>query len=192
MNILIFKGSKLNIRIEAPNLNDKELRLINNAIGILGQIVNSKEFENFILNYTWEKTYYKRKWFRKVLYKKKGNDFRWNNELTKKQILNKIMTGAEILDPMPDKEIDIFLKVDRRNRRSVIGYTYSSVKWQWIYSWVLRKYDVYDVAANLLHEWAHCIGFGHERRYNPLREFTVPYALGRFVSKQNPLPLKNN
>jgi len=183
MKTLIFKGHRLNIKIETLYLNEEETRLIENALIILGESVNSGAFENFVLNYTWHKTYYKRKWFRKIWYTKNGDNFRWNNGLSSEEIFDKIMSGAETLDPSHDKEIDIHLKVDRRNKRGVVGYTYPNTKWQWIYKWVLRSYDEYDIAGNLLHEWCHKIGFDHEYRFSPLREFTVPYALGRFVSR---------
>ena len=183
MKTLFFKGHRLNIKIKTLYLNEKETRLIENALNILGEAVNSVDFENFMLNYTWQKTYYKRKWFKKIWYTKKGDNFRWNNGLSREEIFDKIMSGAETLDPSHDKEIDIYLKVDRRNKNGVVGYTYPNTKWQWIYKWVFGSYDEYDIAGNLFHEWCHKVGFDHEYRFSPLRVFTIPYALGRFVSQ---------
>ena len=181
MSLIVYKGAKLNVKVETFDLTAKEFNIVKKAVNIIGKAVNSEEFKDFVLNFSWEKKYYTGFWFWKKWHIKRGFEFRWNKNLSNYEVYEKMMSGAEVLDPVEDREIDIYLKIDRRNKKGVVGYMYKGKKWQYTYAWVFRKYDEYGIAGNLLHEWAHHVGFSHERKYNPLREFSVPYALGRYI-----------
>ena len=146
----------------------------------MGEALNSPEFEEFCKNYKWSKNLCTGMfWWRKCR-QNSGISFRLT-ELNNSQVYDRIINGAEKLLAEQDNEADIFIKVDQRYTRNVIGYTYPSTNWQWIYKKYFRQMSVKGVAGNIAHEWCHKLGFKHEYKYNPIREFTVPYAVGNFV-----------
>jgi uncharacterized protein YjaZ len=91
------------------------------------------------------------------------------------------MAGKEVLREAKNYQADIVLRIDRRRRRGVLGYTYPSSIKQWIYSWFLKS-DFKSVAGNLAHEWCHKMGYKHAYKYNSTRHHTVPYAVGDYVA----------
>lgn len=187
--------TKLRVRIETEGLNLEEQGRVAKAAKHIEKALNSLEFKEFCSPYIrgggvkyvrvrtspiwrfWNRTY-------KTIKKEvpiSGYGFKKPNGLTDQEVYEKIMLGAEILDPTDDREADIYLKIDRRNKRGVIGYTYGNTKWQWIYNWYFKSYTIPEMAGNLAHEWCHKLGFGHDHRWNSTREHTVPYAVGYFV-----------
>ena len=170
----------LNLSIQSSISAEEEL-LLRRAARHIVECVNSEDFETFVLNYKYEYTVTTGSLWWKKYYKKCHEGFNWNDGKSNKDIYDSIMSGAESLREEVDNEIDIDLVVDRRNKRGVVGYTYPNSIKQWVYSWVLRT-DHYKVSGNLVHEWCHKLGYGHTYRYNSTREYTVPYAIGRYVS----------
>lgn len=171
------------VTVKTSGLSPDEQNKIDLAAQRMELVFNSEEFKNFVLNFSYPVTYCSgRLWWKKCTTETRSC-FVDNQGLTNFQIYNRLMSGAETLDQTPDSEADIFVEVDRRNRRGVIGYTYPSTKWQWIYQWVLLRYSIFDIASNLAHEWCHKIGFDHSYKWTATREYSVPYAIGNFVSK---------
>ena len=87
----------------------------------------------------------------------------------------RLMSGAEELSPERDGEIDITLRVEATD---LVGYTYPDVVWQVVGSWVFDEYDVFELANNLAHEWAHKAGFDHSFRRHVYWPASVPYFFG--------------
>lgn len=173
-------GEGLIITINCDGLTEREIDKIQMASFIAYLALNSPEFISFCLNYEWEEIISKGWWpFRKVR-TTSGHGFRMTED-SRQAVCEKIMKGRERLTKEEDHEADIFLKVDRRNRRGVLGYTYKNTKWQWVYSWFLGQASIDEIAGNLIHEWLHKLGYIHEKRYSVLRRHTVPYAIGYFV-----------
>ena len=173
-------GDKLDVNIRYEGFDREDYLKLQRAAAHMVQALNSTRFEVFCKNYNWAKKYYTGTlWWRKTRYAK-GNSFRYT-ELPNSDVYDRIINGAEKLNAEQDQEADIFIKLDKRHTRNVIGYTYPSTNWQWIYNKYFTGMSVEGVAGNVAHEWCHKLGFGHEYNYNPIREFTVPYAIGNFV-----------
>lgn len=181
MNIK-FKGEKLAINLTVHSqLSPSEEVKLKQALRHAVSVLNSKEFEAFVKGFSYEYTactgalWWKR--CRKVVV----NNFNWNGDLSNTQVYNKIMTGSETLRPEPDNEVDIDLVIDRRNKRGVLGYTYPNSIKQWIYANFFARASYKEIAANLVHEYFHKLGFDHAFKYHHTRQFTVPYAGGYYV-----------
>lgn len=173
----------MKINITTKDLTPDEQQEINEAAQIAEKLLNSDEFRNWCINHSYERvTITGRLWWKKYHYQKVFG-FHYTTD-TGKQVYDKIMAGAEVLDPIPDGEADIWVTVDRRNSTRIVGYTYPNSKWQWIYKWVFRSWGPKDVAGNLIHEWCHKLGYDHEYKFTNNREFSVPYSVGYYVSSK--------
>lgn len=139
------------------------------AIDLIKRLVASDEFKNMVLNHTYNgvKTYVD------------------NRGYTNAQIYQKILDGAETLKPIKNNTMDMEVELYYADNTTV-GYTYANST----RVWVNRKYfdtnSVSSVAANLVHEWLHKLGFGHSVSYNAARDYSVPYAIGRMVRTLGP------
>lgn len=174
-------NNKFRVTVVTEDLTDTENKKIQAAAAHMERVFNSEEFKQFVLNYSYTNTYTTgRLWYKKT-HTEVIKHFE-STEMTNEQVYQTLMNGAEILDSVIDHEADIFLKIDRRNKRGVIGYTYATTKWQWIYNWVTQNYTVQDIAGNLAHEFCHKLGFDHAYYNTPTREYSAPYAVGYFVS----------
>lgn len=187
--------SKLKVRVETEGLNLEEQGKVAKAALHMEKALNSLEFKEFCSPYIrgggfkyikvrtspiwkfWNKTYKQVK----VQVPIEGYGFKNPNGLTDQEVYEKLMLGAEVLNNENDREADIYLKIDRRNKRGVIGYTYGNTSWQWIYQNWFKSYTPEEIAGNLAHEWCHKMGFTHAFKNNPTRHHTVPYAVGYFV-----------
>jgi len=86
------------------------------------------------------------------------------------------MEGAEVLDPEVDYEIDIYVD-DYYSLKKVIGYTYRNTKYQYVNSRYFDKRSTKLIGSNVLHEYGHKLGFGHDFRRTKRRPFSVCYQL---------------
>lgn len=93
------------------------------------------------------------------------------------QIYQLIMCGAEILSPDVDNEIDLMVELYHKNN-STIGYTYPNTPWTWLNNKFYSKFSQAEAAGNLVHEWLHKLGFGHD---SAKEHTSVPYAIGYLV-----------
>lgn len=191
----LIMNKELTIKLYLEDLTPEETLLVSRAKKHAEKALNSKEFWDFCNPYTrgggtktitvrtspwwrfWNKTYEEKE----IEVPITGYGFEDNLGLADQEIYQKIMKGAEVLDPTEDHEADIYMKIDRRNKRGVIGYTYPKTNWQWVYSWVLEEFTQEEVAMNIVHEWLHKLGFDHDFFNTPEREHSVPYAVGYFV-----------
>lgn len=153
-----------------------ELQKLSDAAKLLEMVVNTDNFKKAVLLhiYTEPGGLFKRS--------KTLNAFRMTS-LTPMQVYKKFMSGSERLDPKPDGEADIHISIDRRDAGDVLGYTYASTPMQWVYSSFFGRATLADIASNLAHEYCHKLGFTHESNYTKLRQYTVPYAIGRIVKE---------
>lgn len=170
------------VRLETSGFKNSDMERLGQAAQLVADALGSKEFMDFCLEFSYEKTICSGWLWWKSCQKEIVEEFRWNNDLEREGIYDLLMAGEEALsEEGKDGEADIVLELDKRNKRGVLGYTYANTSKQWIYNWFFREGDIWDVAGNLAHEWTHKMGFGHEWRYNYYRQFTVPYAVGYFV-----------
>lgn len=134
------------------------------AVDLIRQVIGSDEFKTRVLNYTYQG-------------KKRFVD---NNGLTNGQIYQKIIEGAEKLYPKKNYVMDVTLETYTTDA-NVIGYTLPTVNKIWMNTRYLNTFTPVQVAANLVHEWLHKLGFGHAYESTPSRPYSVPYAVGYLI-----------
>jgi hypothetical protein len=146
-----------------------DIEKINQANTLLIKIMNSEEFKQRVLNFTFNG-------------KKQFHD---NNGKTNQEIYDHLMTGSEVLMPgsLGIMNFDLTLYQSKNPWSKVKGYTLPDTMRIWINKKFFRKssWTPKDVAANMAHEWVHKMGFGHDYKHNADRPFSVPYAVGYIV-----------
>lgn len=151
---LIQNGNKLRIEVHArEGFTDTELATHQKACEALEEVINSEVFKQMVLS-----TYFTSK-----------------NGLTNQQILDRIYSGADTINPASDGDIDVHVIMYHKANRTV-GYTYPDTH----KTWVNRKFygDVKSIAANIAHEAMHKIGFDHS---SASEHTSVPYAIGSII-----------
>lgn len=169
------------VSIATEGLSATENAKIKLATIHLSGVLNSDEFKQFVLNYSYKNTYTTGRLWNKKTHTEIVNHFE-STHMTNEQVYQTIMNGAESLSPEIDYEANVYLKIDRRNKHGVIGYTYPTTQWQYIYNWFFKSATVEEIAGNLGHEYCHKLGFNHAYYNTPTRQYSVPYAIGYFIS----------
>lgn len=139
---------------------------MNRALEIIKLVVATEEFRTKVLNHTYngKKTYVD------------------NGGFTNAQIYQKILDGAEKLQPTKDNEMDCEVEMYTAST-NVVGYTYPNSKRIWVNTKFFNQYTPAGVARNLFHEWLHKLGFTHSSSYNSSRPYSVPYAIGDMIDQ---------
>lgn len=138
---------------------------INQAADLIQQVISSEEFKNKVLNHRYNGK----------------KQFANNNGLTNKQIYNKILAGAEKLKPSRDNEMDLEVELYRDAESNTVGYTYPTTNRVWMNSKYFNINSAALVTTNMMHEWLHKLGFGHDAEVTDKRPYSVPYAIGYMV-----------
>ncbi len=105
-----------------------------------------------------------------------------NGGLTNAQIYQKILHGAETLQPRKNNAMDLIVKL-YYEASSTVGYTMTNSKVINMNTKFFNKYTASGVSSNMMHEWLHKLGFKHAVTYSKSRDYTVPYAIGRIMGK---------
>lgn len=135
------------------------------ALDLISKVFSSEEFKKRILSHRY-----------------RGRlRFLENNKKSNKQIYQSILAGAETLSKIEDNTMDMHLVFYTDTSSRVIGYTYPSSPKVWLNTKYFNKFDSLRVASNLVHEWMHKLGYGHDYEWTEERKYTVPYAVGRIV-----------
>lgn len=129
-------------------------------------VVGSEEFRTAVLNHTYNG-------------KKTFVD---NGGLTNAQIYQKILEGAEKLQPSKNNRMDMSVKLYYQNS-STVGYTTTGSKTINMNTKYFNKYSSSGVSHNMMHEWLHKLGFKHAVNYSTSRNYSVPYAIGNLMGK---------
>jgi hypothetical protein len=137
------------------NFSQEERDKFVEAIRLAEDVLNSIEFKNRFLNLPLVQT--------------NGN--------TNKQIYNQLMSGADKFNKESDSDIDVYITL-YYSFRNTVGYTYPSTWWTWINRKFFSSFDFADVAGNVVHEYAHNLGYDHIRASDI---WSVPYAIGYLV-----------
>ena len=135
------------------------------AAELIKQVVASEEFKNKVLNHRYNGK----------------KQFANNQGLTNKQIYNKILNGAEVLKKTIDNEMDLELELYTDNDSNTVGYTFPTTNRIWMNSKYFNKNTAALVTTNMMHEWLHKLGFGHDADVTARRPYSVPYAIGYIV-----------
>jgi hypothetical protein len=159
------EGNPLTVNIKLTNFDDTQKAKMLGAVERIKIVINSMEFKDRVLAFTW----------------RGQRQFNWNDGLTNEEIYDKIMLGAETLQPEVDHEMDVDVTMYYSNN-STVGYTYANTTKTWVNNKFFRNYDYSSVAANVVHEWTHKLGFGHTSSNNSDRPYTVPYGIGGIIN----------
>lgn len=92
-------------------------------------------------------------------------------------IYDHILAANEKLQPIVDHEVDMEVEFYYANN-STVGYTYGNVKRIYVNTKFFDGYALPSVAANLIHEWLHKLGYGHDSASTARRPYSVPYGVG--------------
>jgi len=154
-----------NTNIRTYKFSASGRKKIEQAAELIKEVVASEEFKNRVLNHRYNGK----------------KQFANNNGLTNRQIYNKILEGAEQLRPSKDNEMDLDLELYTDNSTNVVGYTYPNTNRVWMNNKYFSKNTPALVTTNMMHEWLHKLGFGHDAKATPQRPYSVPYAVGYIV-----------
>ena len=155
------------VTLKLKGFNQEQEQKIFKAIKLIKKVVLSPEFKEAVIS------------------KSFNNEFTYkdNAGLTNEEIYQKIIEGRELVGRNTEANgiMDLELVLYRDDNSNTIGYTYPKISHVYINEKFLNKFEPYQVANNLFHEWLHKIGFDHSVEKTPEREHSVPYALGYIV-----------
>lgn len=155
--------------VQTVGMTSSQEAKIQAAEGKIRAVIGSSEFRSRVLNHT----YGGRKTFLN------------NGGYTNAQIYQKILDGAEKLQPSKNNAMDLIIKLYYQNS-STVGYTTTSSKTINMNTKFFNKYTSSQVAHNMMHEWMHKLGFSHTSYYTSSRIYSVPYALGKIMNDLAP------
>lgn len=162
---------KLIVDVYMRNFTKTDQAKVYKAKAMLEHIMNSKEFKQRIVNFTF----------------KGKKQFHDSNGMTNTEIYEHIMTGEEVLMPASSgiMNFDLTLYKSKNPWSKVKGYTLPDTMRIWMNKKYFRRtsWTPVNVAGNMAHEWVHKMGFGHDYKHNQDRPYTVPYAVGHIVSE---------
>lgn len=158
-------ASQWDTNIRFHNFSEKDIKKVNEAVSIIKRIINSDEFHDLVLGYTFNG-------------QKKFND---NNNYSNEEVYQLILLGAEIIgNRLANNTMDVELEL-YEDPTKTIGYTYPHTTRIWMNRKYFNHYTPTQVAGNLMHEWMHKLGFTHSLKWNKDREHSVPYAIGYLI-----------
>jgi hypothetical protein len=136
------------------------------AIELIKRVVATEEFRTAVINHTYNGS----------------KTFVDNGGYTNSQIYQKMLEGAETLQPLKNNTMDMEVELYYA-ATSTVGYTNSGTTRIWVNTKYFNTNSIGGVAANLVHEWLHKLGFRHASSYTTSRDYSVPYAVGRMISR---------
>jgi hypothetical protein len=160
------KDANLDTNVTLINFSDKQKEKMHKAITRIKIAINSVEFKKRVLAHTY----------------KGETTFVQNDGLTNEEIYYIIMDAAEELSPQVDNELDLEIQM-YYSRKRVVGYTYPNVTKIWVNSKYFNTNSLAAVAANVVHEWTHKLGFGHDYKSTSRRPYSVPYGVGTIIKE---------
>jgi len=170
------------------NFTDEQQKIfMEEVVPLLEKVSGSTEFASRLQTYSYDvytTTGYL--WWKKKT-KKNIWGFKKAKGATNTEIFEKFMSGIDQFNIGADNDLDLFLTV-YYSPKGVIGYTYPSTFKTWVNSkffayWLKSKTGHCKIVGNIIHEYMHNVGYGHDYRNNPTRRHTVPYAYGRIASE---------
>lgn len=152
---------KLNLKGFSPSHKEK----VSAASELIKEVIASNEFKDAVLGH---------------VYKGK-KQFANNNGLSNEEIYKKILEGSEKFTPGKDNQMDLHLESYSDPKSITVGYTYKTVKQIWMNTKYVAMYPAAKITTNMVHEWLHKLGFGHDMEKTSKRPYSVPYAVGYIV-----------
>ena len=134
------------------------------AIALVKKVIATEKFRTLVLNYTYNG----------------AKQYANNKGLTNEQIYQSILDAAETLHPAKNNTMDLGVKL-YYEASTVIGYTSGSIDYINVNTKYFDTYAINSVAANMVHEWLHKLGYTHDSAATAARPNSVPYAVGYMV-----------
>lgn len=140
---------------ELKNFSEAERNKFSAAMVLTKEVINSGEFKERFLLLPLEQT--------------AGH--------SNLEIYEMFMSGADQFNPETDRDIDVNLTMFF-SFFNTVGYTYPTTWFTWINRKFFRGFNAAEIGMNVVHEYFHNLGFGHE---SPNDANSVPYAAGYLV-----------
>ena len=165
-NFFVFAQTKIEVRF-IDGFTDIEKEIVIKNISKLEKFINSKDFENLVIN---------AKPFKRNRIKNYSNSKKYSN----REVLELIRSGKEF-NTKPDSIITLKL-ILYDSEKNEIGHT-DGLQQIHTYRDYFKKNSNDKYLSHLLHEYCHVIGFRHSFLRLPYRNRTVPYAIGNIAEK---------
>ena len=161
----------VSVHIDAlQNFSPVEADRIDHAALVLEAALNSEEFRQRVLDFTWNGK----------------QTFANNNGLTNEQIYAAIMAGRETYSDEDDHVANLSLSLYSPpffKKWGVVGYGYPGAPQIYINRNYFKVMSMASLAGLLAHEWCHKLGFDHDYRRTAKRPYSVPYGVGSLVTE---------
>lgn len=149
------------------NMSSSNEAKLQKSMDLVARVIATKAFRDGILNHTYNGV----------------KTFVDNGGYSNAQIYKKILDAAEKLFPAKNNKMDMEIELYTDTSSNTVGYTNPSTVRIWMNTKYFNNYTATGATANLTHEWLHKVGFGHAVSYSTSRDYSVPYAIGRLMSK---------
>lgn len=161
---------------ELKNFTPSVRREVYKAIEILNRLFASEEFNKAIENYKFNG----RRQFAKNLKIVNG---RKTKPLTNKDIYKLIHMGREERTTKNDGIMNLRLHMVTYLAKTTVAETHLFAAPIAVNKYKYTKYNAKQIAANMMHEWLHNMGFSHSGLTMQSRAHSIPYAIGGIVQK---------
>ncbi len=175
VSVLIFTSSSssaLELKVtDRENFSAAQSQKLDQAIVVLDQILNTPEFKEAILNFSYQG--------------KLG--FIQNNGKSNLEIYEALMAGAEQFpsprpaDGVADMRLSIYTPPFWKPISRAIAFTSPSDPFLHVYNRYYNNASIADISNTVIHEWTHKMGFDHDFNATPERPYSVPYGVGGIV-----------
>jgi hypothetical protein len=153
------------------NFTEAEKLKVMKSIELIQKVILTTEFKNKVINFQYLK--------KKEFFDNKG----YSNE----EIYELVKESFKKFKTKKKRPIDIELEL-YEDDTNLVGYTRPDSSKIWINKKFFKKFNLSQIANNILHEWLHKLGFEHEQKFSPRRKYSVPYAVGDILEE---VALKN-
>lgn len=140
---------------------------LDQALSLLTKVLNSEEFKESVTEFTY-------------LGKPQFVQAGMSNEAVYQALLNASENFKPGIDHIADFDLRLYTPPWYK-KWSVVGYTYPNGSTIHMNRYYFDSFEVWEIAANLVHEWCHKLGFAHDYKRTKRRPFSVPYAIGDIV-----------
>jgi hypothetical protein len=146
------------------------------------EALNSSMFKDRVLNFSW--TEYYRRWFKTY---SRVNERFYDTDDNNAMVYEKLVSGADELNPARDGDIDLFLCLYYK-ANNVIGYTNPGTNEIYINKLYFlprlhTREGICDIVNNVVHEYMHKVGYSHSFFNSAKRPYSVPYAVGNLAGE---------
>lgn len=158
----------INIKNYFDGWNDKQVQKMKLIEADLFGILNSPYFKSAFLDIL------------STLKYKNGETSAWKHA-SPEEIYHHFYSGMEVLQPKKDNEMDLEFKI-KNARSSIFGWTYGNTITIWQNTDYYNDFSLkgrMESGSNIVHEWGHKLGFGHDFYNTARRDNSLCYLLNK-------------